>query len=69
MGKERTSVHVHLDHAVLDGGLNLFLRGAGTTVENEEPGAICLKKLLIGGGVRTYKGFGDEPPNFSLTYF
>jgi len=70
MGKEHTSVHVHLDHAILDGGINLFLRGTGTTVENEKPGAIYLKKPLIGGGgVRTYKGLGDEPPNFSLTCF
>ena len=63
MGKEHTSVHVHLDHAILDGGLNLFLCGTGTTVENEEPGAICLKKTLIGGGrfVRT-RAWGMNHP-------
>jgi hypothetical protein len=52
-GKERTSIHIHLDNTILDGGLDLFLRGTGTAVENEEPRERCLKKVVIGEITRT----------------
>ena len=68
MGKERTGVHVHLDNAILDGGPDLFLRGTGTTVENEEPGGMYLRNPGCGGS-HTHKGLGVAPPNFSLTCF
>lgn len=68
MAEERTGVHVHLDNAVLNSGLNLLLRGTGTTMENEEPVTTRLKKPLIGRS-HTHKGLGDAPPNFSLTCF
>lgn len=38
-GKGRTGVHIHFDDSILDCGLDLFLRGTRTAVENEEPGA------------------------------
>lgn len=37
VGKDRTSVHVHLDNTMLDGGIDLFLGRTGAPVENEEP--------------------------------
>lgn len=53
MCEGRTSVHVHLDDAILDGGLDLLLRGTGTAVENEEPGVICLRNRRLGEITRT----------------
>ena len=55
MDKQRTGVHVHLDYSVLNGSLDLFLGGTGTTVENEEPGAAGLKAPSMGGSY-THKG-------------
>jgi len=61
IGEGRTSVHVHLDDAILYGGLDLLLRGTGTTVENEEPVAICLKNQRLGGITRT-RAWGMHHP-------
>jgi hypothetical protein len=36
----RVSVNVHLDDAIADGGVDLFLRGSRTTVEHKVPANI-----------------------------
>ena len=68
MGKGRTGVHIHLDNTILDGSLDLFLRGTRATVENEEPEQRGLQNLVIGGN-HTHRGLGDALSSFSLTCF
>mmetsp|Transcript_20053 Transcript_20053/g.33164 ORF Transcript_20053/g.33164 Transcript_20053/m.33164 type:complete len:312 (+) Transcript_20053:308-1243(+) len=69
VGPLSVGIDVHLDDAILDGGGDLLVGGAGSAMHDEEDGLLLVRaKLLLGVGLVLAKSLGLERDVTGLVY-